>query len=314
MSYTTKIKEEIASIENTKSGMIAELAGFIRNNGTVTKDKIVLTTENKKTVERIKTFIKTVYNVDLKIETKDNTNFSKKELVVMNITTNISNVLKDVGYTDSNGEFLLTPPTYIVGANEEIRAYLRGVFLCCGSINDPKTSRYHMELLISEPEEAVFVQKLLNIFDLNAKILNRDKGYMIYLKEAEKISDYIKILGANNAVMYFENVRIYREQKNKTNRLNNCEQANIDKVVATATSQLEQIRIIEETSSVDLLDDKTKETLEYRKKYPEASFKELSEIISLETGKPITKSGLNHRLRKIKELAERLSKQKNKEL
>lgn len=314
MSYTTKIKEEIASIENTKSEMIAELAGFIRNNGTVTKDKIVLTTENKKTVERIKTFIKTVYNVDLKIETKDNTNFSKKELVVMNITTNISNVLKDVGYTDSNGEFLLTPPTYIVGANEEIRAYLRGVFLCCGSINDPKTSRYHMELLISEPEEAVFVQKLLNIFDLNAKILNRDKGYMIYLKEAEKISDYIKILGANNAVMYFENVRIYREQKNKTNRLNNCEQANIDKVVATATSQLEQIRIIEETSSVDLLDDKTKETLEYRKKYPEASFKELSEIISLETGKPITKSGLNHRLRKIKELAERLSKQKNKEL
>lgn len=314
MSYTTKIKEEIASIENTKSEMIAELAGFIRNNGTVTKDKIVLTTENKKTVERIKTFIKTVYNVDLKIETKDNTNFSKKELVVMNITTNISNVLKDVGYTDSNGEFLLTPPTYIVGANEEIRAYLRGVFLCCGSINDPKTSRYHMELLISEPEEAVFVQKLLNIFDLNAKILNRDKGYMIYLKEAEKISDYIKILGANNAIMYFENVRIYREQKNKTNRLNNCEQANIDKVVATATSQLEQIRIIEETSSVDLLDDKTKETLEYRKKYPEASFKELSEIISLETGKPITKSGLNHRLRKIKELAERLSKQKNKEL
>lgn len=133
---------------------------------------------------------------------------------------------------------------------------------------------------------------------------------MIYLKEAEKISDYIKILGANNAVMYFENVRIYREQKNQTNRLNNCEQANIDRVVATATSQLDQIRIIEETASLDLLDDKTKETLDYRKKYPEASLKELSEIISLETSKPITKSGLNHRLRKIKELADNLSKNK----
>ena len=169
-----------------------------------------------------------------------------------------------------------------------------------------------MELLISTPEEAVFVQKLLNIFDLNAKILNRDKGYMIYLKEAEKISDYIKILGANEAVLYFENVRIYREQKNKTNRLNNCEQANIDKVVATATKQLEQIKIIEETSSVDLLDDKTRETLEYRKKYPEASFQELSEIISLETGKPITKSGLNHRLRKIKSLADKLAKKQNR--
>ena len=312
MSYTTRIKEEIASIENTKSEMIAELAGFIRNNGTIINDTIALTTENKKTVERIKNFIKTIYNIDLKVETKDNTNFSKKELVVMNIDTNVDAILKDIGYVDENGDFLMTPPTYIVGANEEIRAYLRGVFLCCGSINDPKTSRYHMELLISSPEEAVFVQKLLNIFDLNAKILNRDKGYMIYLKEAEKISDYIKILGANNAVMYFENVRIYREQKNQTNRLNNCEQANIDKVVATATFQLEQIRIIEETSSVDLLEDKTRETLEYRKKYPEASLKELSEIISLETGKPITKSGLNHRLRKIKELAERLAKSNEK--
>lgn len=312
MSYTTRIKEEIASIENTKSEMIAELAGFIRNNGTIINGTIALTTENKKTVERIKNFIKTIYNIDLKVETKDNTNFSKKELVVMNIDTNVDAILKDIGYVDENGDFLMIPPTYIVGANEEIRAYLRGVFLCCGSINDPKTSRYHMELLISSPEEAVFVQKLLNIFDLNAKILNRDKGYMIYLKEAEKISDYIKILGANNAVMYFENVRIYREQKNQTNRLNNCEQANIDKVVATATVQLEQIRIIEETSSVDLLEDKTRETLEYRKKYPEASLKELSEIISLETGKPITKSGLNHRLRKIKELAERLVKSNEK--
>ena len=226
----------------------------------------------------------------------------------MSINSKVEQILKDIGYIDNDGITLSTPPTYIVGANEEIRAYLRGVFLCSGSINDPKTSRYHMELLISTPEEAVFVQKLLNIFDLNAKILNRDKGYMIYLKEAEKISDYIKILGANNAVMYFENVRIYREQKNKTNRLNNCEQANIDRVFATASSQLEQIRIIEETSSIDLLDEKTKETLEYRKKYPEASLKELSEIISIETNKPITKSGLNHRLRKIKELAEMIEK------
>lgn len=310
MSYTTRIKEEIASIPTTKSETIAELAGFIRNNGTITNDTIALTTENKKTVERIKNFLKTEYEVELKIDTKDNVNFSKKELIVMSIDTKVDTILQDIGFTDKNKNILLTPPTYIVGANEEIRAYLRGVFLCSGSINDPKTSRYHMELLISTPEEAVFVQKLLNIFDLNAKILNRDKGYMIYIKEAEKISDFIKILGANKAVMYFENVRIYREQKNKTNRLNNCEQANIDRVVATATNQLEQINIIEETSSLDLLDDKTRETLEYRKKYPEASLKELSEIISLETGKSITKSGLNHRLRKIKELAERLTKNK----
>ena len=310
MSYTTQIKEEIASIETTKSETIAEVAGFIRNNATITNDSITLTTENKRTVERINNFIKSLYELDLKIDRKDNANFSKKELIVMSITNKIDLILKDIGYLDKEGNYLSNPPTYIVGANEEIRAYLRGVFLCCGSINDPKTSRYHMELLINTPEEAVFVQKLLNIFDLNAKILNRDKGYMIYIKEAEKISDYIKILGANKAVMYFENVRIYREQKNQTNRLNNCEQANIDRIVATATNQLEQIKIIEETSSIELLDDKTKETLEYRKKYPEASLKELSEIISIETNKTITKSGLNHRLRKIKELADRLKKQK----
>ena len=168
-----------------------------------------------------------------------------------------------------------------------------------------------MELLIQQPEEAVFVQKLLNLFDLNAKILARDKGYMIYIKEAEKISDFIKILGANKAVLYFEDVRIYRDQKNQTNRLNNCEQANIDKVIQTATTQLEQIKIIEENDGIMLLDDKTKDALEYRKKYPEASLKELAEIISLETNKSITKSGLNHRLRKIKELAENLEKLAN---
>ena len=102
--------------------------------------------------------------------------------------------------------------------------------------------------------------------------------------------------------------RIYRNKKNQANRLNNCEQANMDKVVATATAQLDNIAIIENNLALSLLDEKTKEALEYRKKYPEASLKELSEIISLETGKPITKSGLNHRFRKIKELATKFKK------
>ena len=136
---------------------------------------------------------------------------------------------------------------------------------------------------------------------------------MIYIKEAEKISDFIKLLGANNAVMYYEDVRIYRDQKNKTNRLNNCEQANMDKVFETAAEQLKQIEVIEKNDGIMLLDDRTKQTLEYRKKYPEASLKELAEIISLETGKNITKSGLNHRMRKIKELSTRFEKMKTTE-
>ena len=313
MSYTIEIKEEISKQNVTNSEMIAELSGFIRNNATISNETLFLTTENTFTIERLQSFFNKLYEQELTITIKDNLNFNKKNLYLLSLDKKVNFILPDIGYYDKDNNYLETPPTYIVGANEEIRAYLKGAFLCTGSINNPKTSRYHMELLVSKPNEAVFIQKLLNIFDLNAKILNRDKGYMIYIKEAEKISDYIKILGANKAVLFFEDARIYREKKNQTNRLNNCEQANMDKVFLNAEKQLEQIRIIEETNSYTLLDDRTKQAFDYRKKYPESSIKELSEIITLETGKPITKSGLNHRFRKIKDLAERLEKLAKKE-
>lgn len=308
MSYTIKIKEEITNIKNTKSEMIAELSGYIRNNGYVENNSLNIMSENVKIIERLKSFFLTLYEVLPKEQITNSTNFSKNNLYVLTIEDRLDFILKDIGYYDNENNYLPSPPTYIVGANEEIRAYLRGSFLAIGSINDPKKSRYHLELLVSKPNESVFIQKLLNIFDLNAKILTRNKGYMIYIKEAEKISDYLKLLQANQAVLYFENARIYREKKNQTNRLNNCEQANIDRIFATAANQLEQIKVIEENTGLDLLDDKTKQALEYRRKYPESSLKELSEIISIETGKKITKSGLNHRFRKIKELAEKFTK------
>ena len=308
MSYTTDIKEEISKNIGSKSEIIAELSGYIRNNGHKTMNGFQLTTENPMICERIEKQIEIIYETKVKREIKASLNFSKKDLLVLTIEDKKVFILEDIGYQDKNGTYLDRPPQYIVGANEEIRAYLKGVFLSSGSINDPKTSRYHMELLIEHAGEAVFVQKLLNLFDLNVKILTRDKGYMLYIKEADKISDYLKILKANNAVLYFENQRIYRNKKNQANRLNNCEQANMDKVVATATAQLDDIGIIENNLGTSLLDDKTQEALEYRKKYPEASLKELSEIISVETGNPITKSGLNHRFRKIKDLATRFKK------
>lgn len=306
MSYTTRIKNEIITIEESKSELIALLSAFIRNNGYLEDGALFLTTENDNTKNKIINSFKRLYEVDALVDVKNNLNFSKKDLYLIKLNKNVDFILKDIGFIDSNNNYLETPPEYITGANEEIRAYLRGVFLSQGSINDPKTSRYHMELLIPKPGEAVFVQKLINIFDLNAKILNRDKGYMIYIKEAEKISDFIKIIGANNAVLYFENIRIYHEAKNHTNRLNNCEQANTDKIIGAAAMQLNNIEILEKNLAIELLDDKTKEALEYRKKYPETSLKELSEIISIETGNKITKSGLNHRFRKINELANRL--------
>lgn len=313
MSFTVKIKEEISNIKSTKSEIIAELSGYIRNNGIFQDNKVTLNTENKFLVDRISNFIQVITDINPQVEIIENLNFSKKELYQITIENNLDKMLKELGIYNEKNEYLPVVPTYIVGANEEIRAYLRGVFFASGSINDPKTSRYHLEILVTEPEEAVFVQKLLNIFDLNAKILNREKGYMIYIKEAEKISDFIKILGANNAVMYYENVRIYRDQKNKTNRLNNMEQANIDRVFETANEQLRQIKIIEDNNGMDLLDDRTTLAVRYRKEYPETSLKELAEIITLETGKSLSKSGINHRFRKVRELAASFEKMNKKD-
>ena len=165
MSYTVTIKEEIVKQESSESELIAELSGYIRNNSIISKDKITMTTENYCIVERIIDGIKDTFDVTPKVDTIENLNFSKNALYQITIKDDINNILKSVGIRDDKNKYLDTVPNYIVGGNEEIRGYLRGVFLSSGSINDPKKSRYHMELLISEPEESVFVQKLLKYLD-----------------------------------------------------------------------------------------------------------------------------------------------------
>lgn len=306
MSFTTTIKEEISRIQNTRSESISELSGFLRNNGTCTDDTIDLLTENATVAKRIYQLMKDIYDVTCEIESRKNMNFSKNNLYLIMINEKVPFILEDLSIIDEKGIFLEEPNNYIVGSEEETRAYLRGAFLSKGSINDPKTARYHLEFLIEEKEEANFISKLLNEFELNSKVLSREKGYMVYVKEAEKIGDFLRIINANQAVMYYEDIRIYRDHKNMTNRLNNCEQANMDKVVGNATKQIEEIEYLKEHLGLDLLDDKTREVIEYRLKYPESSLLELSEIISYETGKPITKSGLNHRFRKIRELVNKM--------
>ncbi len=308
MSFTTTIKEEISRIKNTRSESISELSGFLRNNGTCTDTTIDLLTENATVAKRIYQLMKDIYDITCEIESRKNMNFSKNNLYLIMINERVDFILKDLSIIDEEGNFLEVPDDYILGSEEEVRAYLRGAFLSKGSINDPKTARYHLEYLIEEKEEAKLISSLLNTFDLNSKLLSREKGYMVYIKEAEKIGDFLRIISANQAVLYYEDIRIYRDHKNMTNRLNNCEQANIDKVVGNATRQIEEIEYLKENLGMDLLDDKTKEAMEYRLKYPEASLLELSEIISYETGKPITKSGLNHRFRKIRELVSRMKK------
>lgn len=304
MSFTGTVKNEITTFKLTETAKIALISGFFRNNYQIINDSIAVSSESDSVINYLKDLLDSYEEISYKEEFLDNNNFSKNKLKALIIIKG-NDFVKETFCIEND-----VVPSYLVDLDDEIRGYLRGVFLSSGSINDPKTSRYHLEFLISEGDEAVFVQKLLNTYSLNVKLLSRDKGFMLYIKEADKISDFLKIIGCSKAVLYYEEIRVYRDAKNKTNRLNNCEQANMDRVLETAMEQLNYIKVLEDNMGVELLDDKTKEALEYRKKYQEASLKELSEIISLETGKKITKSGLNHRFRKIKELALKFSDNK----
>lgn len=310
MSFTTTVKNEICSLEFTNTENIALLSGFVRSNGKYTEDEIELSTENAKVAKKIYLSIKSLYGIDVTLEQRTIANFNKKKNYFIYIRDKIFDILNDLSVIDDDMNFIPNPKEYVVEDESDKKAYLRGTFLSKGSINDPKTSQYHLEFGYDNKFEAIFVQRLLNEFDMNSKIIIRDTKYMVYIKEAEKISDFLKIINAFQAVLYYENIRIIKEQKNNTNRLNNCEQANMDKIIETCNNQLKDIEIIENEMGLDLLDDKIKEACLFRKKYPETSLTELSNIISLETGSNITKSGLNHRFRKIKEIAKRIKNKK----
>ena len=308
ISFTINVKNEIASFDSVRNENMAMLSAIIRNSGKVTNEEISITTENSKVARRVYTLISDIYNVSVNILDKNNS-FNRNRLYVIKVNDNIDYILTDLGIKDNNGNYLKNVPEYLIDSDEEKRAYLKGIFLASGSVNDPKTSRYHLEFFIDTLDEANFVNDLLNEYYLNSKIIPKDKKYMVYIKEAEKIGDFLRIIGANDAVMYYEDIRIYRDHKNMTNRLNNMEQANIEKIINTCNSQIRDIELIYEKLGKEFLDEKTLEAATYRLKYPESSLQELSEIMSIEIGKPITKSGLNHRFRKIREMASRLKEE-----
>ena len=258
-------------------------------------------------IKRMYTLFKKNFNILAKNYTEINKIFNKNHIYHLRIDQNLDFILKDLNIVDDNNNILEKVEDYLIDDDLSKLAYLRGVFLTCGSVNDPKKSRYHLEFITSFKDEAVVIQRLLNHFDLNSRIIKRDVKFMIYIKEAEKISDFLKMIHAYKSVLYYENVRVYREQKNLTNRLNNMEQANTEKTMSSALKQLEDIDFIIRIEGIDNLDKRTKEACEYRLKYPESSFSELSEIMKTD-GINITKSGLSHRFRKIAEEAEYLRK------
>ncbi len=300
MSFTSNIKNEISSIEYGESEKMAELSAILNIGVKISEDKFEIYTENISVARRIYLLIKEIYHVEIDMDTGYNSLRGNK-LVLLSVHDKIDLILSDL-CIQKNNERIYVPGNYLVDEEHDKQAYLRGVFMMCGSINDPKTSRYHLEFVISNEDTANYVNNLLNEFYFNSKVIKRDKNYMVYIKESEKISDFIKLLNARTSLFYYEDIRIYRDHKNMTNRLNNCEQANVDKMIQASSEQLELIRKLRETRDFDLLEQGIKDICIYKEKYPESSMAELAEIISTETERPITKSGINHRFRKIKEM------------
>ncbi len=303
MSFTTKVKEEISKLEIDLISARTELSAFIRYDAKINKDSITLIMENASVARRIYKIIKVLYQINIKVIVRNQKRFRAKQIYILEIKENINFILEDLSIYENNKK--IEPQDYFLENDEDKIAFIKGLFLACGSVSDPKTSGYHLEFVVHFKKDAIFINKILKTLKLDSKILKRNNRYMIYLKSAEEISDVIKMFNAINSLFYFEDIRIYRDHKNMVNRLNNCEIANQEKTIKTGLKQLENIKYLKENDLLDLLDERSKDVALYREKYPDVSYNELAEIISMETGKKIGKSGINHCFIKIKDLVNR---------
>jgi len=306
MTYTIKVKEEIVKNEINDNEKIWELSGFVRF-ASVIKDKITITLENASITRRIYKHFKEIFNVQPKIIIRNQKRFRIKQIYILEINEKVNYILKFLTIMDNKKKIL--PSEYELTNDEEKIAYLQGVFLASGTINDPASSSYHLEIVTEMNREAIYITKLFKELNIIAKHIKRNSKYMVYIKNAEVISDIIRMFKAINSYFYFEDIRIYRDHKNMVNRLNNCEIANQEKSINTGLKQLEEIKFLKDHDLYSLLDENTKIVLEYRERYPESSLKELSDIISMETDYKIGKSGVNHHFIKIRNL---INKYRNK--
>lgn len=302
MTFSSRLKEEITELEGNLIEKRVELSAIIRYDAKITKEKITITSENAKIARRIYKYLKEIFGVNIKIIIRNQKRFRIKQIYILEVKEKIEYILESL-YIYEKGKKLKANEEYFEAYEEKV-AYLKGTFLTTGSINDPSTSGYHLEFIFLTKLDADFIKKLLKSLKLDAKVLKRNNRYITYIKSAEAISDLIKMFNAVNSLFYFEDIRIYRDHKNMVNRLNNCEIANQEKTTTTGMKQIEDITYLKENDLLDLLDEHTKIVLEYRYKYPETSYAELAEIISLETDYKIGKSGINHHFIKMKKLIE----------
>ncbi len=306
MSYASEVKKELTAIKVHQKNAQAELMALIRMNGSITlaNHQLILNiqTENPAIARRIYSLLKEFYHVESEIVVRRKMKLKKNNQYIVRLRYAAQHVLDDLGILQ-NLQIKERVPMELLDDEWMVRSYLRGAFLAGGSVNNPETSRYHLEIYSLYEEHNEMIAQMMNKFGLNAQTTARRSGFIVYLKEAEKIADFMSLIGATNSMLQFENVRIVRDMRNSVNRLVNCENANMNKIANASTRQIENIRLIDERVGIQTLPDKLREIAETRLAHQEVSLKELGELVP---GGPISKSGVNHRLRKLNAYADEL--------
>lgn len=314
MSFSVDTKNELAHLEQEKKCcMLAEIAGFIRMCGSIRlagggKFAIVVTTENPAVARHYKKIIKDYFDVESNLEIEQGTSLNKGHIYLLNIgpEERSEQILRETGILMvKEGMNFISDGIYegLIKTKCCRKAYLRGVFLGAGTISDPEKG-YHIEFVCNTQVLSNAVKKLINSFKgLHAKQVQRKKSYVVYVKESEQIVDILNILKAHGQLLKFEDTRILKEMRNKTNRINNCDSANLDKTLNASEKQVEAIKLIEKKKGLDFLNIKLKEVALLRLENPDATLQELADMLQT----PLKKSGVNHRLKKIQEIASKLS-------
>jgi len=315
MTFSGKVKEELARHQSEREHcMIAEISAIISMCGKVTIDSreqyaVKVRTENISVARKYFTLLKKTFNIDTETFVSQNRNRGNVSYtIIIKKHEDAMRVLKASKLMDENGEI---SEEFSVEKNNVFRrscckrAYLRGAFLAAGSMSHPEKS-YHIEFVCAMQEKARQLRNLMKGFKLDAKVILRKRSYIVYIKEGSQIVDLLNIMEAPIALMEMENVRIVKEMRNSVNRQVNCETANLNKTVSAAVKQIEDITFIEQTIGLAKLPESLQEIAELRLANPNASLKELGDMLS----EPIGKSGVNHRLRKLSEIAEELRESK----
>lgn len=306
MSFTTDVKAEIAANELHPCCQKAHLCALIQMCSTLNFTSegmhICVQTENANTAKRIWKMIKEMYGVDTQLSVLRKMKLKKNHIYLIRIVTHVTTILQDLEIFTQDG-LQMHPSMRMLRKDCCARAYLAGAFLACGSVNSPQKANYHLEISTNNEELAKFIQKIMLKFSLPAKYIKRRNKEVVYLKASDKIGDFLRCIGASEALFTFEDSRIQRDFMNSLTRLDNCELANEMKSISAGKKQLEDIEWIETYQGIQMLPKKLQMVANLRKSFPEASLNELCESYSQAYQEKISKSGMKHRLHKIHEIA-----------